>query len=107
MTSTAPQSVSPAPADSGPVADALQLQFDVVKLDYERTAAVVDGVSRTRTTMRGAAITAYAAFLSLAVQQKSWALAAGAAVVATLFGCYDVYLGWLSHSALRRANRLE
>jgi hypothetical protein len=89
------------------VAESRQLQFEVIKLDYERTLGFLDGVSRTRTTMRSAAITAYLAFLSLAVQQDSLALAVAASAVALVFGFHDMYHGWLYRAALRRANQLE
>ncbi len=106
--STKPPLPLASPDDEPPaLAHDIQLQFDVVKLDYERTLGVLDGVSRTRTTMRAAAVTAYVAFLTLALQQKSWALGAGAALVAAFFAGYDAYHGWLYRALLRRANALE
>lgn len=101
------QSSSPSPDEPTGGDDGLQVQFDVVKLDYERTATLLDSVTRTRTSMRAASITAYLAFLGLAVQETSWALAASAALAASVFGGFDAYHGWLYHAALRRANRLE
>src|SRR4051794_34666035 len=107
MSSIAPPSSFQSQAEPRPTSDGLALQFEVVKLDYERTVGLLDAVSRTRTSMRAAAITAYVAFLSLSIQQKSAALAAGAAALALFFGSYDAYHAWLYHAALRRANRLE
>src|SRR4051794_39607169 len=108
MTSlSGPSNISPLPVSSPAYAEGIQLQFDVVKLDYERTLALIDGVTRTRATLRAATITAYVAFLGLAIQNKSWALAAGAGLLVVLLGLYDAYHAWLYGAALRRANALE
>jgi hypothetical protein len=93
--------------DAGTRADELEVQFGVVKLDYERTLGLLDGVSRTRTTMRAAGVTVYLGFLSLAVERESWILAVAAGVVALLFAANDAHLHWLYHEGLRRSNSLE
>jgi len=88
-------------------ADDLTLRFDVLKLDYERTLALLDGISRSRTTIRAAALTAFVTFLGLSVQQRTWPFAAAGALLALAFAAFDSHQGWLYHAALRRGNRIE
>jgi hypothetical protein len=87
--------------------DGLVFQFDVLKLDYERTVGLLDGIVRVNTTLRATGVTAFAAFVSLGVQQQSWALMVSASLLAVLFGLYDSYLQAGYYGALRRANALE
>jgi hypothetical protein len=97
----------PHSADAGTGGDLLEIQFGVVKLDYERTLGLLDGMARTRTTMRAAGVTVYLGFLSLGVESNSWILAVAAALVALLFAANDAQLHWLYYEALRRSNSLE
>jgi hypothetical protein len=87
--------------------DSLDYQFDVLKVDYERTLGLLDGIVRVSTTLRATGLTAFAAFVGLGVEQKSWALMAAASVLAALFAVYDSYQQAVYRGALRRANALE
>ena len=89
------------------IEDGLDYQFEVLKLDYERTIGLLDGIVRVSTTLRATGVTAFAAFISLGVEQKSWALMAAASLLAIFFGIYDSYQHVVYHGALRRANALE
>jgi hypothetical protein len=87
--------------------DAVETQFELITLDYERTLSVLDGVARTRTTMRAAGATVYLGFVSLAVERESWALGIAAGVLALLFAANDAHLSWLYHQLVRRASAIE
>jgi hypothetical protein len=105
MTSSLEQ--SPPSGDLADEASALEQQFDVVKLDYERTVALIDSVVRTRMALRALVAAAYLTLLGLAIEQRSPVLAVSAAVGTLLAGLNDAYLGWIYREALRRANGLE
>jgi hypothetical protein len=105
MTASAAQSTGSSKDGAGD--EALALQFDLVRVDYERTLGFLDSVVRTRTTLRAAAVTAYAALFGLGIQETSWAVCGSAALVALGFFLLDAYDGYQYMNALRRANDLE
>ena len=88
-------------------AEELRLQFEVIKLDYERTMGFIDGVVRTSVALRTGCATIFLAFLGTGVQQGSWAFCGAAAVVSLVFLVADSYYGNLYQQTLHRANDLE
>ena len=92
---------------NGRPTDALASQFELIRLDYERTLGLLDVFARTRTTLRGFCLSAYAALIGLGVHERSWAICASAAVLVAGFVMMDAYNGAQYRSALKRANDLE
>jgi hypothetical protein len=87
--------------------DGLSYQFEVLKLDYERTLALLDGIVRVSTTLRTTAVTAFAALVGVGVHEKSWALMIAASLLEVFFWISDSYQQVVYRGALRRANALE
>lgn len=101
------QSHGSCPSDPSAAPDGLEQQFDLLRIDYERTLGLAEGVTGGRVTMRGIVATAYLAFLGLGIDNKSWALCAAAAAAALLFAFQDAREHWIYHQLVRRANRIE
>lgn len=81
--------------------------IELVRLDYEATRSLIDGVVRTSLALRGVGVTLSLALLSLAVDRSSLPVALCATVAAALFLYLDAYHGWLYAEALKRAHELE
>ena len=97
----------PNSADVADEPSALQQQFEVVKLDYERTVALIDRVVRSRMAVRALVAAGYLALLGLSIEQDSPVLAVSTAAGTLLAAFNDAYLGWIYRETLRRANGLE
>lgn len=93
--------------ESSRPADALDRQFDLLTVDYERTLGIADGLVSSKSTMRGIASTAYLALLGLGVDHRSWAICAASALIAVAFAWQDTRTSWLYRQLVRRANKIE
>jgi hypothetical protein len=81
--------------------------IELVRVDYEATCSLIDGVVRTSLALRGVGVTLILALLSLAVQKSSEALALCSLAAVPLFLYLDAYHGWLYAECLTRAHGLE
>jgi hypothetical protein len=81
--------------------------LSLVRLDYETTRSLIDGVVRTSLALRGVGLTLVLALLSVAVEKSSLAVALCAPPAVALFSYLDAYHGWLYAQALRRAHEVE
>jgi hypothetical protein len=88
-------------------ADTRSELIDLVRVDYEATRSLIDGVVRTSLALRGVGVTLILALLGLATQKSSEAVALCAFVAVGLFLYLDAYHGWLYAEGLRRAHDLE
>jgi hypothetical protein len=88
-------------------ADALDRQFQLLTVDYERTLGIADGLVSSKSTTRSIAATAYLALLGLGVDHRSWAICAASALIALAFAWQDVRTSWLYRQLVRRANKIE
>lgn len=80
---------------------------DLVKLDYEATCSLIDGLVRTSLGLRAAALTLIVALLGFAVERLSWAVALCALGATALFFYLDAFHGWLYAQARQRAREME
>jgi hypothetical protein len=69
----------------------LNERIELLKLDYDRTAKVLESLNSNTMTARGFSITVTAGLLTVAVNRDSWFTAAIAAGVAVLFFAIDLY----------------
>ena len=97
----------PPPSSPDMPEGAIDRQFAIVTLDYERTVELLGGVANARMALRTFLATAYVTLLGLAFEQHSTALGIAAAASGALGATNDLYLGWVYHEALQRANQLE
>lgn len=81
--------------------------IDLVRIDYEATRSLIDGVVRTSLALRGVGLTLTLALLSFAVEQSSLPTALCALAAVGLFFYLDAYHGWVYAQGLRRAHELE
>lgn len=89
------------------VADARAELIELIKMDYETTRSLIDGVVRTALALRGVGLTLVLAVLTVAVDASSVALTVCALAGVGLFLYLDAYHGWLYAEALKRAHELE
>jgi hypothetical protein len=81
--------------------------IDLVRVDYETTRSLIDGVVRTSLALRGVGLTVILALLSFAAGKSSAPVAICALAAVVLFLYLDAYHGWLYAEGLRRAHELE
>jgi hypothetical protein len=81
--------------------------LDLVKLDYERTLAFIDGVVSISSGIRRMAVTVYLALAAVALDRDSWELFCCAIAATGLFWFLDAYHGWLYREGLLRGRKLE
>ena len=81
--------------------------ISLVRLDYETTRSLIDGVVRTSLALRGVGLTLVLALLTFAVENSSVPVALCGGVAVVLFMFLDAYHGSLYAHGLRRAHELE
>jgi hypothetical protein len=104
MASSAPQSHDSTREHDLPNLDG---QFEIVKLDYERTLALLDGLSNRSMALRAAGVAGYLTLLSLGINQGSAAICLAAAALLSTFAYLDAYNRTLYDFGVTRANDLE
>lgn len=81
--------------------------ISLIRVDYETTRSLIDGVVRTSLALRGIGLTLVLALLTFAVENSSIPVALCGTVAVVLFMFLDAYHGSLYVQALRRAHELE
>lgn len=94
-------------APAGVESDTRAELMDLVRVDYETTRALIDGVVRTSLALRGVGLTLILALLGFAAEGSSLPVSLCALAAVGLFLYLDGYHGWLYAQALRRAQELE
>lgn len=79
----------------------------LVELDFDHTTKFIEGSVSTTTSLRGWAITVWAALIGVAFSQRLWVLAALAAIAIAAFAIVDAYYLFFYWQALFRARLLE
>lgn len=79
----------------------------LVRVDYETTRSLIDGVVRTSLALRGVGVTLILALLGFAADHSSLPVALCALAATGLFLYLDAYHGWLYVEGLGRAHELE
>ena len=79
----------------------------LIRVDYETTRSLIDGVVRTSLALRGVGLTLVLALLTFAVENSSVPVALCGIVAVVLFMFLDGYHGSLYAQGLRRAHELE
>lgn len=79
----------------------------LVELEYERTTKFIEGSVGITTSIRGWAITVWAALIGVSFTQRLWPLALLAAITILAFAVVDAYQSSLYEQALFRARSLE
>ncbi|TMD13589.1 MAG: hypothetical protein E6J00_08050 [Chloroflexi bacterium] len=79
----------------------------LVELEYARTTKFIEGSVGITTSVRGWAITVWAALIGVSFTQRLWALALLAAITILSFAVVDAYQSSLYAQALLRARTLE
>lgn len=81
--------------------------ISLVRVDYETTRSLIDGVVRTSLALRGVGLTLVLALLTFAVEESSLPVALCGAFAVVMFAFLDAYHGSLYAQGLRRAHELE
>jgi hypothetical protein len=81
--------------------------ISLIRVDYETTRSLIDGVVRTSLALRGVGLTLVLALLTFAVEKSSVPVALCGLVAVGLFLFLDAYHGSLYAHGLRRAHELE
>jgi hypothetical protein len=79
----------------------------LVELEYERTTKFIEGSVGLTTSIRGWAITVWAALIGVAFSQRVWELPFLAVIAIAAFAVVDAYYSSLYKQALLRARALE
>jgi hypothetical protein len=80
---------------------------ELVKFDYERTMAFIQGVVGVSANVRSIGIGGWFLLVAAAINNQRWELAAIALAAILVFGVIDAYHGWLYAHALDRATDME
>ena len=81
--------------------------ISLIRVDYETTRSLIDGVVRTSLALRAVGLTLVLALLTFAVENSSAPVALCGVVEVVLFMFLDAYHGSLYAQGLRRAHELE
>lgn len=81
--------------------------FRLIELDYDRTASFIAGLMERQATMRGLAVTIWAAILGFAFDRSVWELAILAVAAVLVFAFLDGYYSLLYIEARSHAGTLE
>lgn len=79
----------------------------VLKLDYEKTTKLIEGIVSSSFTIRGWGIALISALIGLTFQAQRWEIAGLAIVVTFLIAFVDGYHSWLYAKVLRHAQNVE
>jgi hypothetical protein len=79
----------------------------LVRVDYDATQSMIDGVIRTSIALRGIGMTLTLALLGYAAAHSSWAVGLLGLASTWLFLYLDAFHGWLYDEGRRRARSIE
>jgi hypothetical protein len=85
----------------------LAKRVDLLKMDYDHTAKVLESLNSNTMTARGFAITVSAALLAVAINRNSWPTATIAALVTALFAVIDGYTAATFKRAFDHLNHVD
>jgi hypothetical protein len=91
----------------GPEPDRRAELVALVRVDYEATRSLIDGVVRTSIALRAVGMALTLALLGFATAQSSLVVALCGLATTLLFLYLDAYHGWLYDEGRRRARYLE